>query len=124
TMNNVAEKMSWGLAALFCITYLWSSILWSSTADANVVGADTQNFNPLTSGLDFVTVHSSETLQPGIINFGLFFNYAVNSLPNYEDVTTGSRTDFTDSLLSADLNFGVGIMKNWDFGVSFPILIS
>ena len=101
-----------------------SLILSLPHARANVVGADTQNFNPLTSGLDFVTVHSSETLQPGIINFGLFFNYAVNSLPNYEDTTTGTKTNFADSLLSADLNFGVGIMNNWDFGVSFPFLLS
>lgn len=91
---------------------------------ANVVGADTQNFNPLTSGLDFVTVHSSETLQPGVFNFGMFLNYAVNSLPNYEDIQTGSRTEFSDALLSADLNFGVGLMRNWDVGMSVPILLS
>ena len=40
-------------------------------ASANVIGNDTQNFNPTTNGLDFVTVQSSETLDPGIINFGL-----------------------------------------------------
>lgn len=96
----------------------------ASPSRANVVGADTQNFNPLTSGLDFVTVHSSETLQPGVFNFGFFLNYAVNSLPNYEDVNTQSRTEFSDSLLSADLNFGVGLMKNWDVGFSVPFLIA
>jgi len=91
---------------------------------ANVVGADTQNFNPITNGLDFVTVHSSETLKPGVLNFGLFLNYAVNSLPNYEDATTQTRTDFSDSLLSADLNVGFGILRNWDFGFSIPVLLS
>lgn len=91
---------------------------------ANVVGVDTQNFNPTTNGLDFVTVQSSETLKPGVLNFGLFLNYAVNSLPNYEDTVTQTRTDFRDSLLSADLNFGMGIMNNWDFGMSFPFLLS
>lgn len=93
-------------------------------ANANVVGADTQNFNPITDGLDFVTVHSSETLQPGLINFGLFLNYAVNSLPNYEDVSTQSRTNFKDSLLSADMNMGLGLMPNWDVGMSFPSLLN
>ncbi|MGE0763122.1 MAG: OmpA family protein [Bdellovibrionales bacterium] len=98
--------------------------LLSPSAYANVVGADTQNFNPITNGLDFVTVHSSETLQPGLFNFGLFLNYAVNSLPNYEDVNTADRTNFQDSLLSADLNLGVGLMQNWDVGISFPFLLS
>lgn len=91
---------------------------------ANVVGADTQNFNPTTSGLDFVTVQSSETLRPGILNMGVFLNFAVNSLPNYENQLTQDRTNFADSLLSSDLNFGLGILNNWDFGVSMPVLLS
>ena len=80
-----------------------------SIASANVVGSDTQNFNPTTDGLDFVTVQSSETLEPGIFNLGLFINYAVNSLPNYEDVTTQTRTNFHDTLWSSDFNLGVGV---------------
>lgn len=100
--------------------------LWVSpgSAWANVVGADTQNFNPITDGLDFVTVHSSETLQPGLLNFGLFLNYAVNSLPNYEDVDTQSRTNFTDTLTSSDLNLGIGLGRNWDAGLSVPFLLA
>ncbi len=98
--------------------------LSSHTTYANVVGADTQNFNPITNGLDFVTVHSSETLKPGLLNLGFFLNYAVNSLPNYENTTTQSRTNFRDSLVSADLNFGYGIMDNWDLGFSVPYLVN
>ncbi len=101
-----------------------SLILLHNFSYANVVGADTQNFNPTTNGLDFVTVHSSETLKPWVFNFGLFLNYAVNSLPNYEDKSTQTRTNFNDSLLSSDLNFGVGLMRNWDVGFSFPVLLS
>ena len=82
-------------------------LLMSQGAVANVVGSDIQNFNPTTNGLDFVTVQSSETLTPGIFNFGFFLNYAVNTMPNYVDVNTSSRTDFEDSLTSGDLNFGV-----------------
>lgn len=88
-------------------------------ASANVIGTDTQNFNPTTSGLDFVTVQSSETLKPGIINVGLFLNHAVNSLP-YFDQTTGSRLVFADSLTSFDFNAGVGLTKDWDVGFSLP----
>ena len=93
--------------------------LAAQPARANVVGTDMQNFNPITSGLDFVTVHSSETLTPGIINLGLFLNYAVNSLPYYE-TQPGNRLDFNDTLLSADLNAGIGLGKNWDIGISMP----
>ncbi len=106
---------------LLCLSLISS---WAVSASANVVGADTQNFNPITNGLDFVTVHSSETLEPGLINFGLFLNYAVNSLPNYENTSTASRTNFSDSLLSADLNFGLGLMPNWDMGLSLPYLLA
>lgn len=103
--------------------FIVCSFLLGVQAKANVVGADTQNFNPTTNGLDFVTVQSSKTLPEGFFNLGLFFNYAVNSLPNYEDVRTQSRTKFSDTLLSSDLNLGVGISKNWDAGFSMPILL-
>lgn len=94
------------------------------SAHANVVGVDTQNFNPTTSGLDFVTVQSSETLEPGIVNFGLFFNYAINTLPNYLDTTTQSRTKARDKLLSSDVNLGLGLLPGWDVGISFPAVLN
>lgn len=93
------------------------------SADANIVGAGTQNFNPITNGLDFATVHSSKTLEPGIINFGAFLNTAVNSLP-YVDTGVQSRTDLNDSLTSSDLNFGIGLLPGFDVGLSFPALIT
>lgn len=97
----------------------------SLVALANVVGVDTQNFNPITSGLDFVTVQSSETLEPGLVNFGFFLNYASNTLPSYDSTATpGSRTKSKDRLLSSDFNLGVGLMKNWDAGISFPSVVS
>jgi outer membrane protein OmpA-like peptidoglycan-associated protein len=106
--------------------FIISSFLffYAGSGWANVVGADTQNFNPTPDGLDFVTVQSSETLEPGIFNIGFFLNYAVNSLPNYEDVSTASRTNFADSLLSSDFNIGYGIMRNWSVGLSAPYLLS
>ncbi len=92
----------------------------------NVVGVDTQNFNPITSGLDFVTVQSSETLEPGLLNFGFFLNYASNTLPVIDPSGTnsGSRANSLDRLLSSDFNIGVGLMKNWDAGISFPSVLS
>jgi len=94
-------------------------------AFANVVGSDMQNFNATTSGLDFVTVESAETLQPGFINFGLFMNYAVNTLPYFEATDKiQSRTKFNDTLLGADLNVGYGVAKNLDLGLSLPQVVT
>lgn len=98
---------------------LIASLAFMQLAKANVVGADAQNFNPTTNGLDFVTVQSSETLKPGVINLGLFLNHAVNSLP-YFDQTGGTRLEFADSLTSFDFNAGIGLMENWDLGFSLP----
>ncbi|MBX3021326.1 MAG: OmpA family protein [Bdellovibrionales bacterium] len=102
----------------------FSGLVLPFSAFANVVGADTQNFNPTNDGLDFVTVHSSETLTPGLLNMGFFLNYAVNSLPNYEDAGTQKRTNFRDSLISSDLNFAFGIRRGWEAGLSFPAVLS
>ncbi len=90
-------------------------------ANANVVGTDVQNFNPITSGLDFVTVQSSETLETGMINFGLFLNYTHNTLSVSKDFGTLRVGDEPgDDMLSADLNLGVGLTSNWDAGISLP----
>jgi len=87
---------------------------------SNVVGADIQNFNPATGGIDFITVQSSETLSPGVFNFGLFVNYSENSIPYYYTDTDGEKSRIEDTMLGADLNFGVGLVKNLDAGVSLP----
>src|SRR5690606_37953641 len=89
--------------------FITATITFIFSANANVVGVDTQNFNPVTNGLDFVTVHSSETLEPGIINLGLFWNLAGNTLPNLENVSDQSFTEVTDTLLSMDFNLGLGL---------------
>ncbi len=92
-------------------------ILLATPLKANVIGTDAQNFNSISSGLDFVTVQSSETLAPGVVNLGLFFNYAKNTLPYF------SSGEENDSLLIADMNIGLGLTKNWDIGLSLPYLI-
>ncbi len=99
-----------------------------STASANVIGTEYQNFNPTYSGLDFTTVQSSETLKPCLCNVGLFFNYAKNTL-TYSDTYYQTNTDLkgqraNDYLVGADLNFGFGITHNWDIGVSLPFVVT
>lgn len=96
--------------------------IFTPVAIGNVVGSDTQNFNPITSGLDFVTVHSSETLKPGVVNFGLFLNQAYNTLPYFEDGPQG-KAEFSDSILAGDLNVGIGLLPRWDIGFSAPQML-
>lgn len=96
-----------------------TTFLLSLNSLANVVGTDAQNFNATTNGLDFVTVQSSETLDRGIFNIGLFLNLGINTLPIFEDAQ-GNRTKFSDEILGADINVGYGVADNWDVGISFP----
>lgn len=119
--SHLKEKI---FATISLITLELSGVL-TPVSLANVVGADMQNFNPTTSGLDFVTVESAETLEPGFLNFGLFMNYAVNTLPYFEtNETFQSRTKFNDTVLGADLNLGYGIAKDFDLGISLPQVVS
>ncbi|MFZ4405078.1 MAG: hypothetical protein ACOYOK_13325, partial [Pseudobdellovibrionaceae bacterium] len=103
-----------------------SALFSTPLARANIVGTDAQNFNPTTSGLDFVTVQSARTLDPGVFNIGLFLNGAANTLSFLDDAdpdAKSSRTKIKDTLLSADLNFGVGLGKKIDIGLSLPFLL-
>lgn len=101
-------------------------MVFSSTTFANVCGTDFQNFNPTTNGLDFVTVQSSETLKPCIINMGFFVNYAVNSLTYSKTLNASfpSGQKREDEILGADLSMGFGLTDRWDIGVNFPIILS
>lgn len=104
-------------------------LLAVENAHANLCGTAYQSFNPTTSGLDFVSVHSSETLQPCMINLGLFANYSIKTLTYTRDYTdasgrvyrAGGRPD--DKILGADLSAGFGLRKNWDIGFNIPFVI-
>jgi outer membrane protein OmpA-like peptidoglycan-associated protein len=104
--------------------YVICGLFIAAPVHANVVGPSTQNFNPTPGGVDFLTVHSSETLEPGIFNVGIFGNYAVNSLPIYNDgEQIQNRTNWNDSLLMTDFNVAMGIVKNLEVGFSYPRLL-
>ena len=89
---------------------------------ANVVGTDFQNFNPTTSGIDFVTVQSSETLEPGFVNMGLFINYARNPLPELSG--DESRTGLRNAIIASDISAGMGVSENMEIGINFPLTVS
>lgn len=77
--------------------------------------------------MDFVTVQSGRTLDPGIVNLGFFLNYAANTLSFLDEAdpkAVQNRTRLNDKLLSADLSFGLGLTQNIDVGLTLPFLIS
>lgn len=123
--NTQSRHMHQSMPSRHLGTSLALSMFLTSVAQANVVGSDMQLFNPTTDGLDFVTVESSETLLPGYVNFGLFMNYAVNTLPYFEeDGQKQSKTEFNDSIIAADLNVGYGVAKDFSIGLSLPQILT
>ncbi len=102
---------------------LWGTfLLLSPRSFGNVVGVDAQNFNATTNGLDFVTVQSSETLDPCVLNLGIFVNHGKNTLPIFKNAA--GQTKHKDEVTGADLNLGYGLMKNWDLGISLPQILA
>lgn len=99
------------------------SLALTCPALANVVGNDTENFNPTASGLDFVTVESSQLLSPGLFSAGFFVNTAKNSLP--DTVTNlGERIPARSSITFGDLILGYGFSKRIEFGLTVSYLLS
>ncbi|MEZ4742597.1 MAG: OmpA family protein [Bdellovibrionota bacterium] len=91
----------------------------ATSSNANVVGTDLQNFNTTTNGIDYATVESSETLETGIINFGITVNHAINSLPVFIDEETNqNKFNANDSLTTLEYNLGIGLYKNFEIGFS------
>ncbi len=99
-------------------------LLITNSAWANVLGTDAQNFNPVNDGLDFVTVHSSQSLDAGNVNLGLFLNMASNTLPLLAAYSSQTLTKSHDRLYSLDFNMGYGFTPNWEIGLSAPYLLS
>src|ERR1051325_9543293 len=101
------------------------SILLSASARSNICGTDYQNFNPTTNGLDFVTVQSSETLKPCVLNLGWFLNYAANSLTYSYALNSNFKNGqkAKDRILGMDLSLGFGITERWDVGINVPSIL-
>jgi len=109
------------------VVFLFSILLFPfSPLQANIVGSDLQNFNPTSSGLDFVTVHSSETLKPWVLNVGSFLSYATNSLPYYITSPNPSGQLFlepNDQLVASDLHFALGLTSWWEIGFNSAVIL-
>lgn len=114
----MVSQLRWLLVGFF--------LLISTIGHANVCGSDLQNFNPTSSNLNFVTVQSSNTLEPCLVNLGLFFDYAINTLTYSQNVGTDSivGSKVKNSLLQANFSFGIGITSAWDVGLNLPVMLS
>ncbi len=103
------------------------SILQSNVALANIVGSDSQNFNPALESRDYVTVQSAQTLGQGRFSLGLFINHANNTLPYFDDPNNYGHSDtsqaYNDALTSSNLMVSYGILNNWDIGIDLPFVI-
>lgn len=100
------------------------AVFFGNIAIGNVVGNDIQNFNSTTDGLDYVTVHSSETLEPGVFNLGLMYNHAVNRLPYVgEGESKQNRLKYNDTLSTLETNIGYGVTENFSASISVPRLM-
>lgn len=101
-------------------------LIGSLQARANVCGSDLQNFNPTSSNLNFVTVQSSNTLEPCLVNVGVFADYAINTLTYARNVggllVEGDKVK--NSLLGLQFSAGMGITSAWDFGLNLPFTVA
>lgn len=109
------------------LSVIFFTMLYSQTLFANVSGSDLHNFTPTTNGLDFITVHSSRTLDSGQMNVGLFLTNATNTLAYSLLLTAPSNQSFeapNDKLLYSNLQLAGGIMTGWDLGVNLSFVNS
>jgi outer membrane protein OmpA-like peptidoglycan-associated protein len=110
-----------GLFSLSMCALLFAS---SPKGMSNVVGTDLQNFNASTSGIDYVSVQASETLEPGYFNVGLMLNYAVNTLPVFTgESDVQSRTNLHDTLLTSEYLIAAGLLPNLEGFVALGHLL-
>ncbi len=127
--NKIQMFTSWGRGRLLFAGLL--STFLTHAANANIVGSDTQNFNPTPSGLDYFTVRSSKVLAPGTFSLGLFLDAATNTLPyikdpayDNSDAHNASRTKINDSVIGLDAHVAYGVINNLEIGLNLPQALS
>lgn len=93
-------------------------------AGANVIGSDFQIFNPTPSGVDFLTVHSSETLEKRRFHLSLYTNFAANSLPYFEAENGNDfrreRAGYFDLIGGYDFSVAYGLTESLELALTLP----
>ncbi len=74
-------------------------------------------------GEGWIGTSSTATLPPGVVGFGLFFNYAMDPIQSQVgvDAASASTTSVTTDLVTVDLLAAIGILPRWDFGIDVPL---
>lgn len=97
------------------------SLIFTQNSKANVLGVDIQHYNPTSSSLGYLTVHSGQMLKPSQLALGVHVNYAVNNLLIYDDpVANQERLATKDSLSGFDLAVAFGVSENLEIGANIP----
>lgn len=101
------------------------ALLFVRLADANVIGSDFQIFNPTPSGVDFLTVHSSEVLEKKRFHISFFANFAANSLPYLNQSASGEdfrrrESGFHDLIGGYDMSLAYGLTERFELAMTVP----
>ncbi|MBK7975658.1 MAG: hypothetical protein IPK07_21050 [Deltaproteobacteria bacterium] len=84
---------------------------------------DAQTFHPVYDGQGWIGTSSTATLPPGVVGFGLFFNYAMDPIQSQvgADPQAATTSSVTTDLVTVDLLGAIGILPGWDFGIDLPL---
>jgi outer membrane protein OmpA-like peptidoglycan-associated protein len=112
------RSLIWGRAAVVALA--------SMQLQANTVGTDFQLFNPTHDPDNFITVQSARTLDKGQLHLGLFVDAGWSTLPEILSSTevVSEREGFDDMVISAHAQIGIGILDNWDLGITVPFVLN
>lgn len=84
---------------------------------------DAQTFHPVYDGEGWIGTSSTATLPPGVVGFGLFFNYAMDPIQSQvgADAEPAATASVTTDLVTVDLLAAIGVLPHWDFGIDIPL---
>ncbi len=105
------------------ILAILSLSFWHTSTFANVLG-DMQTFAPNTDGLDFITVHSSRSLNEGHFAFSNYLNIAKDHLLVYRNLNTQDRMPYSSLLSEYDFGIAYGLSKSFQVSLMAPILLT
>lgn len=103
---------------------LSSLVLAPTLTNANVVGLDTQTFNPTGDQLGFVTIHSGKTIKKGILGLSLFLDYTQNSQLVYSlPISDQNQLKHRDQAMGLQTGLAYGLGSRFQIGTSMPFVL-
>lgn len=96
------------------------AVLLALPAAAKPKTADVVNFNPVSDGGKYITVHQSKSLQQWGFNVGMYTDFAYHPL-EYADPAGNRRRGIVDELLMAHVQGAIGFFDFWSMGFDMPL---